>query len=328
MEQAEVALQEFKAESLDTNEQAVQQRIAELEAEVQNITLNIQDSRSDIQELRKQLSSESKYLEAQADSLALRRQKRALEAQLSQLRTQFQESYPDIVTLKEQIADIDAQASLIVGSDKLTSVRISGLDGEAASAELLFDNLRSQLSTAELSMRTQTRRLTSLKDLLVAEKGKADILAANQSKAAELMRDYTVNKNLYEDFLGRKESAELSVAITKDGRGLAYRVVSVPAYPFSPSGLTWLHFFIIAPILAIGVPIGLLLALIMLDPRIRTQSLLRDMSDGQIPFLGAIGHYHSTFSKRVFKKDMIILSIASVSAIAIYIVLLSMNLGA
>ncbi len=327
LEKAERALQEFKAQSLDTNEETVQRRINELESEIQELKLSIQESESRILSMRAQLGNESKYLDVQAKIYDLKQQRFVLQERLNELRLQYQDSYPDIVTIKQQISNLDAEIVRASGGSDVVTPMIRGRNALETNPEVLFEELRKQLAVQEVSLKAQRERLVSLERLLEEEREKADIVVENQTTSADLMRDYTVTKNAYEELLARKENAGLSVAIQKDGRGLTFRVVEEPAYPFYPTGLTFAQFLIAAPILAIGLPIGLIIALVILDPRIRTMTALKMSLDDDNELLGVSGHYHTAFSERVLKKDMLILSgiVALVAAIYIYIAIVGLQ---
>lgn len=318
LENAERALQAFKAESLDTNEETVRGRINKLEAEIQELELGIQESQSRLGSMRAQLRDEGKYLDVQAELFDLKKQRSALQERLTELRFQYQESYPDIKVIKQQIAGINVEINQISEESGLGHQRLGSVENMESNPEVLFDELRKQLAVEEVALRAQIERLASLKALLKEQQGKADIVAENQTKAADLMRDYTVTKDVYEEMLGRKENAELSVAIQKDGRGLTFRVVEEPSYPFQPAGLTFVHFLSVAPILAIGLPLGILVALILLDPRIRMVTALKGAISSDIELMGVSGHYHTAFGDRVLKKDVILLSSVMALAVIVY----------
>ncbi len=318
LEAAERALQSFKAESLDSNEETVRKRIGELESEIQEIKLGIQESQSKIRSMKGQLDSESEYLDVQSELFTLKRQRATLNERLSELRLQYQDSYPDVVTIEQQIAKLNIQIRNISNNSGINLPASLRSDSADSNPEVLFDELRKQLAVEDVQYRAQTERLASLERLLREEQEKADIVAENQTKAADLMRDYTVTKDVYEEMLSRKENAELSVAIQKDGRGLTFRIVEQASYPFYPSGLTFSHFLVIAPILAIGVPLGLVVGLIILDPRVRTMTNLKLSLGENANLLGVSGHFHTPLGERVMKKDMLVLGVVLSLVVLIY----------
>jgi polysaccharide chain length determinant protein (PEP-CTERM system associated) len=318
LENAEQAVKQFKAESIDVDEETVQKRISVLDSEIQDLILSIQESETQVQTLTQQLSVESEYLGVQSKMYSLRQQKIRLEQQLSQLRMQYQESYPDIVSAKNQLNEIDGQINAISLEHDVNPRIFSSMDTLDSSPELLFDELRKQLNEAQREITSKKKREQSLKKLLEEQQQRMEIVASNQAELADLTREYNVTKEVYEEMLGRLQNAELSVEITKEGQGLTYRIVNEPSFPLSPTGLTFIHFLLAAPLLALGAPLGLIVVLVLLDPRIRTLTTLTSGvgSDGKV--LAVLPHYNTAFSERILRKDILILSGVSASVFVIY----------
>lgn len=317
--EAEAALKVFKTNSPDVTESSVQGRIDELNAQIQDLKLNIQDSETKIYSTKDQLDVESEILSRHTEVVSLRQQQNAMQKELSRLSRQYQDSYPDIVSLKQQIQDIEEQIASIPGDYNLTIPAFANNGGADGNPELLFDALRRQLSAADVELTAQKRRLSSLLELLEEEHKKSDLVTSNQAKLADLTRDYQVTKEVFEELLSRKGNAELSMAITKDGQGLTYKVVDPPVFPLRPSGLTFLEFLLAAPVLAIGIPIGLLLMRILLDPRIRLVSALKNtLDESAIEIIGVSRHFDTNLYARIIRKDMLVVSVMMVSLIIIY----------
>lgn len=318
LEKADSALKEFKTSSPDYTEKDVRANIQSLNSEIQSLTLSIQELESKISSTKKQLGAEGQLLNKQSQVHELRQQRSVLQAELSSLRRQYQESYPDIVSLKRQIEDIDRQIKDAGGESVVDIWRFGG--NEEASPEVLFEELRKQVSIAEVDLIAQRRRMTSLKSLLEDEYRKADVVTENQAELADLTRDYEVTKEVYEEMLSRKENAELSMAITREGQGLTYKIVDAPVFPLSPSGLTYKEFLVVAPVLALGVPLGLLVMLILLDPRARMAKNLEVLlEEHELNLVGISPHFSTVLGQRVLKKDSIILAGVFTLLIAAYI---------
>jgi len=318
LESAENAIKEFKSTNPEVDEDAVQKRIGEIDTEIQALRLNIQEDESKIHTTDSQLGVEGDYLKGQSQIYSLRQQKLALEKQLSQLRTQYQESYPDIVSIKQQLSEINAGIARVSKEYNIDPRVFATSDNAEASPEALFDELRKQKAEAEREVTAKKKRLQSLQEMRQDEQKKMEAVAANQAKLAELNRDYTVTKDIYTEMLNRKESAGLSVEITKEGQGLTYRIVDEPSFPLAPTGLTFVHFLMAAPVLAIGAPLGLVIALVLLDPRIRTVSNLISGAGKELRLLCVVPHYHTAFGARIIKKDMLVLSIVLAVVLVVY----------
>ena len=105
-----------------------------------------------------------------------------------------------------------------------------------------------------------------------------------------------------------------------EGQGVSYRIQEPATFPLKPSGLTFIHFAFVGPLLGILLPLALLVAFIILDPHIRSARVLHKQLPADIEILGVVPHYHSPLGERLLKKDMVaILGIAITSMIA-YIV--------
>ncbi len=326
--QSEDAIREFKLRSKELDEDAAQDRVAKLTQEIQDLKLGIQETETKIDTTRSQLGNESEYLGIQGRLFNLKQQRFTLQNELSSLRMQFQESYPDIVSIKQQLNEIDSQIKSITDEYGAHITTFGIGEQNESNPEVLYDELRRELADSERQLKAQKQRLVSLEGLLEEQYERISVVAANQVELADLLRDYNVTKDTHAELLSRKENAEISVAGTKIGQGLTYRVVNEPSFPLGPSGLTFKHFLIVAPVLAMGAPIGLLLALIILDPRVRTPSNLSQGTLQDFGVLAVIPHYHSMFSHRLLRKDMLILSIAAAVSIMLFVYIAVLGLSA
>jgi len=213
----------------------------------------------------------------------------------------YQESYPDIVSLKAQIAELDTQIDSVYEAEGVV-----GRSNNKGAENPLYEELRLQLSVAEVDLKAQTQRLKSLNRLLETGILRAEKVASNEAELSELTRDYDVTKNVYEEMLQRKESARLSMVLDIEGQGISYRIHEPAVYPLSSVGLKFIHFAVIAPLLALLVPIGLIVAYIMVDPRIRSTASL-ETGYGNLRLLGAVPYCYTSISTRILRRDALML---------------------
>src|SRR5690606_19829483 len=101
-------------------------------------------------------------------------------------------------------------------------------------------------------------------------------IQANKAKLAELTRDNEVNKEIYDDLLKRREKARVSMRLDVEGQGLNYKIHEPAAYPLAPSGIRFLHFAIAGLFLGLLAPIGILAAVLQVDPRVRVASIFEE----------------------------------------------------
>ena len=300
LDEAERRLKENRANSPDISEAAVEARIASLTMEIQDVEIAIEESESKIATTTRLLQDENQYLNTHSQLALLHQRRRDLMMQLNELRLSYQESYPDIVSIKAQLAEVDA--ALESGG----AVKYEGSIGQTG--EALFEDLRKQLSVAEVNIKAQKSRLESLKSLLQEEYKRADLVAENKARLAELNRDYSVIVDVYEELLSRQESAKLSVAMNMNSGGENYKIVEQPVYPLEPGGPRFYHFALAAPVLGLGAPFGLLLAFIMADPRIRSVTNLIEKIPPDLELMAVIPHFNSPAETRTARAEIAMLT--------------------
>ena len=313
LELAEQRLKDFKARSVDANEGTVKRRISDLNAQIENLRIAINESEEKIRTTTQQLQQESLYESARTKVQALDERRQSLVSELDKLRLNYQDSYPDIVTLKSQIAEINADIRRQLGGSSFKS-------SNPSSDLPLFEELRKQLSATKVDLKTQQRRLAALRSLRKKEHGLADEVAENQAELMDLTRDYDVTKTHYEEMLSRKENAVLTLELNDKGQGETYKVSEPPFFPLAPAGkIRALYIFLFAPIAALMAPIGMALIFVLLDPRIRSQLALRSHLPENIELLAGIPHNRTRLSSRLLRKDMWLLGLMAVLLIGLYV---------
>ncbi|MDQ2076193.1 XrtA system polysaccharide chain length determinant [Marinimicrobium sp. ABcell2] len=315
LEEAEERLKQFRSQNTDGTEATVTARINELRNQIESLQIAIEESESRISSLKSQLENEGRYLSARGRSDDLRERRQTLQTQLEALRLRFQENYPDVVSLREQIAALDdeiAEVELFGGS-------FGGGGGSERVENPLYDELRKQLAAAEVELSAQQRRMRSLVHLQEQEYKRAERVAANQAELSELTRDYNVTRDVYEEMLQRKESARLSMALDIEGQGVNYQIQDPARYPTDPSGLQFVHFAVIGPFVGFMAPIGLLFLFVLLDPHFRSARAMQQSLPEGIDLMGSIPHYHTPLSERLMRKDMLLLFGLSLLAMAGYV---------
>lgn len=313
LELAEEKLKEFNAQNVDGTEASVATRIAQLRSDIEALKITIEETEARINTLTTQLGNESQYQQTKGEIDELRQRRQGLVNQLEQLLLVYQEGYPDVISLRAQIADLDTAIYIAQGSGgEVYTGRGEALENP------LYEELRRQLSVAKVDLRGQKRRMESLVHLLEQEHERAQRVAANQAQLSELTRDYNVTRDVYEEMLQRKESARLSMTLDLEGQGISYRIQEPATFPLKPSGLRFIHFAILGPILGLLAPIGLLILYVMVDPHFRSARALQQQLPQGIELIGIIPHYNSPLGERLLRKDVVILVFLCVLAMAAY----------
>ncbi len=287
LEQSETRLREFFASNGNVKPgtgEMIDDRVIELMRSMQNTALDLEEARVRVRSLESQLSSEASTTAMITQEDQLRSMIVDLQSQLATLRLQYHDTYPDIISLKHKIATLEDQ--LRAAGER----RESGNTGVAFSDSVvlnpLHQELRGELSMARTQVAALEKRLARNEEWLNTAQGKGVEIGGIEAQAAELTREYEVTKQIYEDLLKRRESARISVNLDEGGEGLTMSIQDPPTVPLSPSGIRFVHFALLGPLLGIGLAFALVYARVRFDDRIRSGSTIsREL---QIPVLATV----------------------------------------
>jgi polysaccharide chain length determinant protein (PEP-CTERM system associated) len=309
LELAEEKLKEFKSTNLDGSEVSVESRIAQLRSDIENLKIIIEESQARVNTLQRQLGTEGQYQHAKGQVDEMKQRKQYLTSQLENLLLNFQEDYPDVVQVRTQLKEINSAIAKLQTSGEVYS-------NTDKVENPLYEELRKQLSVAEVDVLSQRRRMESLLNLQEQEQQRAQRVAANQAQFSELTRDYDVIQKTYDGMLQRKEAARLSMILDQEGQGISYRIQEPATFPIKPLGFVFWQFAIVGPILGLLLPLGLLIAFVMVDPHVRSARILQNQLPDDVDLLGVVPHFNSPLGERLLRKDMLgLLAIALVSMV-------------
>jgi polysaccharide chain length determinant protein (PEP-CTERM system associated) len=222
------------------------------------------------------LRAEEAALAAQIGSgeLRLGRQRRAervgqLQRELETLLGTYTERHPNVRRVREEMQIAQEEAEKAAAQDERSE--------RAARARL--EEVRTRIAAAsEGGPRSRAEQASSPEMRLVAE----------DSALSELLRRYESAREAHQDMLKRRENARVSMDLDAEQRGLTLRVYEEPELPLVPIGMRLMHFTLIGIVLAGAVPLGLLFALVRLDPRVRSPQQIERIA--RVPLLVSIPH--------------------------------------
>ncbi|HEB26363.1 MAG TPA: chain length-determining protein, partial [Porticoccus sp.] len=234
---AEKLLKDFRSRNLDGSLQSVNARINQLRQGVEELKLTISEIDARERSLQEQLKNESEHLSTQSKVEEQRSRLDALKGRLDILRLSYQETYPDVVSLKEQI-----KSQELVVEAMQDSSYVAGASASGSLQNPLYEELRKRQAETEVDLRSQRRRKQSMENMLGEEYERAKRVASKEAELSELVRDYDVNREIYEEMLERKESARLSMVLDVEGQGVSFKIQEPAVFPLQPSGLRFIHF--------------------------------------------------------------------------------------
>lgn len=309
--QVEARLQSFLSQNVDGTEEDANSRMARLRSEIELAELELEELQSRESSLNGQLASISPTLHSRGEDVYQQRIL-ALEERLDSLRLQYHDSYPDIVILKEQLAELRKQRDRAQNSGN----QVTPVGGEAISNPV-YQEVRSQLVKARTDIESVETRIRSLNRLMAEQEKRMERIQANKTEYSELTRDMAVNKEIYNDLLKRREKARVSMHLDIEGQGLNYQINEMAQYPRAPSGPKFEMFALSGLFLGIAAPFGAAIGWAQVDPRIRCREQLEEELD--MPILEHIPQLRTPYEKRRDRRSTVVLIVLAVISAAAYI---------
>jgi polysaccharide chain length determinant protein (PEP-CTERM system associated) len=207
---------------------------------------------------------------------------RDLESRLEQDLLRFTDRHPDILALREQLAELQARRDKEIAD--LGAAR-SSQDMAQLSASPIFQALQISLHEAEVQIASinadiseRIKKVTNLRSLM-------DELPDVEAQLARLNRDYDIISSQYQMLVQSLETESLSAAAQETDQ-LDFQVIDPPSVnstPVAPNRPRLLFTVLIAGLMAGG---GLAFLLSQLNPVFSTSDELREITGR--PVLGAI----------------------------------------
>ncbi len=270
----------------------VRTRIAEIRSQIEGARTDLSELQMRENALQAQISGEAEVSDLRSRSAQVRIRIAELQSQLDTLLLDYTDSYPDVVRLRHQIEDMQA---ILAREERSESSGARGAD-VAAAGNPLYQQLRSDLARVRSDIAALRARISENESLLQSELDRGRRVADSEASLAELTRDYEVNRDIYQDLLRRRENARVSMSLDAEQRGLTFRIQEPAALPLQPTGLRLMHFAAAGLGLGLAVPLGLLFALLQIDPRARSaQSLAQALP---VPVLVSIPEFRTRADRR------------------------------
>jgi uncharacterized protein involved in exopolysaccharide biosynthesis len=210
-------------------------------------------------------------------TLTTQAQLAALQAQLSDLEGRYTDRYPDILRLKQQISELEAQQAKEPASPPEVAAA-SATDATAAThptgeASPVIQ-LRGELSANELQIKREKEKIKRIEDQIESYQSRLNSTPAREQQAAAVTRDYDQSRTYYETLLSKKLQSEMATNLEERRQGEQFRMIDPPSLPQRPYWPNRLALSLSG--LAIGLAIGVAIVALLdfLNPRLTLESEL------------------------------------------------------
>lgn len=243
---------------------------SQLESNTQTLNRAQQDKAYTESMLAQQLAT-WKSSQSTTSPEALQKQLSDLQTQLLQLQARYTDDHPDVIKAKADVAEVKKRLAEINKASSTPS-DASANDKEVGSEPPEIRQMRLQIHQYDNLIASGTRDQKRLQEEIATYQSRVSLSPAVEEEYKGLTRDYDNAQKNYDDLLGKKSTADLTVKMTTQAQGERMFPLDPANLPDSPSFPNRLLF--LGAGLGAGLAMGLGLAFLIefTDKSIRNEA--------------------------------------------------------
>jgi polysaccharide chain length determinant protein (PEP-CTERM system associated) len=197
-----------------------------------------------------------------------------LREQLASLQGAYTEQHPDVIRLKNMIAEMEArepaqnaaeaQRRGAPGSDTLQSI----------SSPFLREAVRRRME-AEANIASIQTEVNQINQQIREYRLRIERTPQREEQLISLNRDYNNIRQAYESLLSRKVEADMAVSMQKKNKGEQFRVVDYAKLPEKPVSPNMMHLFMMFTAVGLGIGAGIVFLYEFFDQSVRKPEALQ-----------------------------------------------------
>lgn len=223
---------------------------------------------------------------------------------LDGLLLRYTEAHPDVVNGQALLRSLEEQKRREVAELRRAALSAaSGSPGTGSPASLAQAEVQRVLSSAEVQVASLKARVDEYAARVAQARRLLKASPTLEAEAAQLNRDYALNKKSYEDLLARRQSAQLSGELDEAAGMAEFRVIDPPRVSPQPVSPKRMLLLAAAMLGSIGAGLALSFVLSELRPVFTSGHQLAQVSG--LPLLGIVGLVPSAWAVRRLRRDRI-----------------------
>jgi polysaccharide chain length determinant protein (PEP-CTERM system associated) len=213
-----------------------------------------------------------------SDLAATELELRNLHESLTALRSRYTDHYPEVQSVKEQIAETEKRKEKLI-ADEESSAKTGTQTAESAVASQSSPvrQLQGQLQATQAEIENREQAIAGLTKRLGEYQGRLNEEPVVEQQLADLNRGYEQSKADYDDLLKKKNQSEMATSMEQMQQGERFSMLDPPSLPLKsdfPNKLKFCGFGLLA-----GFALGALVAggLEFLDDRIYSEKEIKSL---------------------------------------------------
>jgi polysaccharide chain length determinant protein (PEP-CTERM system associated) len=235
-----------------------------------------------------------------------------LKQRLDEMRLNYTDAYPDMISTKRIIAELEAQKK----KDAAEMAKATPGGRPGLSSNPVYQQLQIQMAQAESDVASLKARVANYQARYDQLKVAATAVPKVQAELQQLNRDYEINKANYEKLIGRRESAQMSSDMDASAGLVEFRVIDPPRVsprPVAPNRAMLVSMVFLG---ALGAGMGIAFVMGQLRPTFSDRKTLRDISG--LPILGTVTMIWTDGQVRQRRRRLTWFVAATASLVCVY----------
>jgi polysaccharide biosynthesis transport protein len=191
-----------------------------------------------------------------------------LRSELADERARFTDQYPDVVALKDRIAQTEALRRQVL-ADLASRQKAASKTTNTEPAETVVNpgaptpimQAQSQLKANELEIKNYEKRESQLEAQIVVYQGRLNSTPETEQELADVSRGYQESKANYDSLLQKQNQSQLATELQQSQEGEQFDVLDPPSLPLKPSAPN--HLLVSLGGLVLGIVVGCGFAVLM-----------------------------------------------------------------
>jgi len=229
-----------------------------------------------------------------SDNPTAQKQLSDLQTELSAMQAKYTEDHPDIIRLKQNIADLKQQIA------SAQTVPAPNSNGTVADS-LGIQQLRAQVHQYEATIKEKTAQQREVQRQINLYQGRVQLSPNVEEQYKQLTRDYQSALDFYNDILKKRSVSAMESGINQDKQSGDFRVLDPANLPDRPSFPNPLYFTLGGLAAGLAVGLGIVLLRETRDKSLRTEEDIEFFL--QLPTLANIPSVESARRHAAANKD-------------------------
>jgi len=220
---------------------------------------------------------------------ALNKELHDLRAQLADARTRYTEDYPDVVTLKDKIKEVEADLADSEKAAKAKSAADTDSTGDASDASSpQVIQLRGQLKSNEFEIQNDQRHIAEVESQIGTYRARLNMSPETEQEMDDVSRGYEEAKATYDSLLQKQNQSQGETNVDQSEHWVQFRIIDPPSLPDKPESPNHLQISLIGLAAGIGIGLGLAAILELTNARVWHEKDLQ----GLVPGIVLVGIPH------------------------------------